>query len=248
MELLSLAQLALNARPNSAIDGISPFYLRNGYNLEPLGEPIMQIDNFSRHPGIISAQGYVRRLRDAQDFTQAAMASAQQRSERNANRLRRQPERFQVGDIHAKYEVTAVPDAFTVELNVPGNIHKRLHVELIKRAGNDPFPNQVRDDAQNPPVIDDLEDSEYEIDSIPRARTVRRGRGTYRQALVKWVGWVDPTWEPIEYIMETKALEDFESRYGPISTNDGSTAEIAGKYFGPAESQTKQRRQKRRAV
>ncbi|KAI0991627.1 hypothetical protein K3495_g16560 [Podosphaera aphanis] len=197
------------------------------------------------------------------------MASAQQRSESNANRLRRQPERFQVGDKvwldlknintpqlskklawqHAKYEVTAVPDALTVELNVPGNIHKRFHVELIKRAGSDPLPSQVRDDAQNPPVIDDLEDPEYEIDSILRARTVRRGRGTYRQALVKWVGWVDPTWEPIEYVMETKALDDFESRYGPIATNDGSTAEIAGRFVGPAEPQTiNRRRQKRRAA
>ena len=58
--------------------------------------------------------------------------------------------------LHAKYEVTAVPDALTVELNVPGNIHKHFHVELIKRAGDDPFPSQIRDDPQNPPVIDEL--------------------------------------------------------------------------------------------
>lgn len=62
---------------------------------------------------------------------------------------------------HAKYEVIAVPDALTVELNVPTNIHNRFHVELVKRAGVDPFPSQVRDDAQNPPIVDDLEEPEF---------------------------------------------------------------------------------------
>ena len=128
------------------------------------------------------------------------MASAQQRSESNANRLRRQPERFQIGDKvwldlrnvktpqlskklawqHAKYDITAVPDALTVELNVPGNIHKQFHVELVKRAGVDPFPSQSRDDIQNPPIIDDLTEPEYEIESIQRARTISRGRGKFR--------------------------------------------------------------------
>lgn len=205
VELLPMAQLALNGRPNSAIDGISPFYLRYGYNIDPLAEPTPKVKRSSRHLGTLSAERYISRLKDVQDFAQAAMASAQQRNEFNANQHRRQPERFKIGDNvwldlknintpqlskklswqHAKYEVTAVPDPLTVELNVPGNIHKRFHVELIKRAGNDPFPSQKRDDAQNPPLIDNIEEPEYEVDSILRARTVRRGRGTYRQALVK---------------------------------------------------------------
>ncbi|KAI0990764.1 hypothetical protein K3495_g17423, partial [Podosphaera aphanis] len=148
--------------------------------------------------------------------------------------------------LHAKYEITAVPDALTVELNVPGNIHKRFHVELIKRAGNDPFPSQVRDDAQNPPVVDDLDNPEYEVESILRARTVRRGRGRFREAMVKWEGWKDPTWEPVEYVRETKALDDFELKYGSIMTNDGPPEMEIGNYVGPAEKQTMQRRRSRR--
>ena len=194
------------------------------------------------------------------------MASAQQRSESNANRHRRQPERFKVGDKvwldlrniktpqlskkiswqHAKYTITAVPDPLTVELDVPGNIHNRFHVELVKRAGTDPFPSQERDDAQNPPLIDDLNEPEYELDSILRARTVRRGRGKFRQALVKWKGWKDPSWEPVEYIKDTKALDKFEEKYGPIEYFDGPTKIDTGAYVGQAEPHIMaQRRSKR---
>ena len=124
------------------------------------------------------------------------MASAQRRYQIYDNRKRIQPERFKVGDEvwlnlkniktpqfsknlawqHAKYEVTCVPDSLTVELNVPGNIHKRFHVELVKRAGNDPYPSQKRDDSQNTPLLDNLSEPEYEEESINRGRTVRRGQ------------------------------------------------------------------------
>lgn len=266
MDLLPMAQLALNGRPNSAIGGMSPFFLRYGYDLDALGESPLDIVKHSKHPGKFRADEYVNRLKDAQDFAQAAMASAQQRAESNANKHRRQPEKFQVGDkvwldlrniktpqlskklawLHAKYEVTAVPDALTVELNVPGNIHKRFHVELVKRVGSDPFPSQTRDDAQNPPVADEINEPEYEIESILRARTVQRGRGTYRQALVKWVGWKEPTWEPIDYIMNTKALDVFERNYGSIKVNNGPSYDSSGAFVGPAEPNTIQSRRSRR--
>ena len=266
IQLLPLAQLALNGRPNSAIGGLSPFFLRNGYEIDPIMEPTSTTNYTSRHPGHLSAVSYVQRLKDAQDFAQAAMASAQQRNEEFANRSCRLPERFHVGDKvwhdlkniktpqlskklawqHAKYEVTAVPDALTVELNVPGNIHKRFHVELIKRAGNDPLPSQVRDDAQNPPVVDNLDEPEYEVESILRARTIRRGRGTFRQVLVKWVGWVDPTWEPIEYVKETVALDKFEALHGPAITKNGSDEQNTGEFVGPAEPGTIQLRRNKR--
>ncbi|KAI0992630.1 hypothetical protein K3495_g15555 [Podosphaera aphanis] len=187
-------------------------------------------------------------------------------NKQNGNRIRRQPERFEVGDKvwldlrniktpqlskklawqHAKYEVTAVPDALTVELNVPGNIHKRFHVELIKRAGDDPLPSQYRDDAQNPPLLDNLEEPEYEVEAIIRARTTRRGRGKFRQALVKWVGWADPTWEPLEYVKDTVALENFEAKFGSIEENDGPNENSAGTHVGPAEPHTLSKRRARR--
>ena len=120
-------------------------------------------------------------------------------------------------------------------MNVPGNIHKRFHVELIKRAGNDPYPSQLRDDAQNPPVIDDLNEKEYDVESILRARTIIRGRGFCRQALVKWTGWADLTWELVENVKDTIALEKFENIYGPIETSDGPQQPQFGNFVGPPE-------------
>ncbi|KAI0995454.1 hypothetical protein K3495_g12725, partial [Podosphaera aphanis] len=265
VDLLPMAQLALNSRPNSAIGNMSPFFLRHGYDINPIPEPTDMTSN-SRHPGKKSAERYVTRLKEAEEFAQAAMASSQQRYEDNANRHRRQPEVFKVGDkvwlnlrnvstpqlskklawLHAKYEDTAVPNPLTAELNVPGNIHKRFHVELVKRAGNDPFPSQKRDDAQNEAIKDDLDEPEFEIESILRARTIRRGRGRYRQALVKWAGWVEPSWEPIEYVMDTIALDNFEGKYGPIAENDGPNNELTGTFVGPAEKHTKAKRQENR--
>ncbi|KAI0991322.1 hypothetical protein K3495_g16865 [Podosphaera aphanis] len=77
---------------------MSPFFLRNGYDLDPLMEPMSHDKNRPQHPGTVAGEKYVQRLRDAQEFAQAAMASAQQRNESNGNQSRRQPERFRVGD------------------------------------------------------------------------------------------------------------------------------------------------------
>ncbi|KAI0993158.1 hypothetical protein K3495_g15026, partial [Podosphaera aphanis] len=90
--------------------------------------------------------------------------------------------------------------------------------------------------------IDDLEEPEYEVESILRARTKARGRGKFRQALVKWVGWADPTWKPIEYVEDTKALKEFEAKYGSIYSNDGQDINHAGGFVGPAEPHTLQQR------
>ena len=81
-----MAQLAMNGRPNSVIGSISPFYLRNGYEIDPVMEPTSSPVKSSTHPGKLSAERYLKRLKDAQAFAQAAMAAAEQRNESNANR------------------------------------------------------------------------------------------------------------------------------------------------------------------
>ena len=84
------------------------------------------------------------------------------------------------------------------------------------------------------------------MESLLRARTVRRGRGKFRQVLVKWVGWIEPSWEPVDYIRETAALDKFEEKYGPIDTNDGPPETSAGLFVGQPEPHIAKLRQKRR--
>ena len=46
---------------------------------------------------------------------------------------------------------------------------------------------------------------------------------------MKWHGYRDPTWEPLEAMSETAALERFEGRYGDAKENDGPLEEYTGK-------------------
>lgn len=160
--MLPLAQLKINSRPISAMRRLSPFFLRNGYHLDPLMEPSHDLESISRHLWKFEAQKYVLRLIDTQDFAQVVMASAQQRNEHHSNESRRQTEMFKSGDkillnlrnvrtpqlskqlawLHVKCKVTAVPVDLTVELNVPYNIHNRFHAELVKRASDNQFQSQ----------------------------------------------------------------------------------------------------------
>jgi hypothetical protein len=175
-------------------------------------------------------------MREAQEFAQAAMASAQQQMEEYANRSRKAAEELKVGDlvwlnlrnvqtpqlskklswINAKYRVKRVLGSHHVELNVPGGIFPKFHVDLLKRAPEDPLPSQRLRDDQPPPLIPQTEDqdAEWEVDEILRARRKRVGRGSRREVLVKWTGYQDPTWEPRAELRDTEALSRFEAVFG----------------------------------
>jgi hypothetical protein len=71
-----------------------------------------------------------------------------------------------------------------MELNVPGHIYPKFHVDLLKRAGNDSFSSQIRNNIQPPPLFIDGE-PEYTIKKIKRARLKKMGRRSRREILVK---------------------------------------------------------------
>jgi hypothetical protein len=79
-----------------------------------------------------------------------------------------------------------------MELNILGHIYSKFHVNLLKRAENDPFSSQIRDDTQPPPLFVNGE-PEYTIKEIKKARLKKVGKGSRRKILVKWKGYKEET-------------------------------------------------------
>ncbi|KAM3497442.1 hypothetical protein MY10362_009212 [Beauveria mimosiformis] len=236
---------ALNNR-DSSVTGISPNFLLHGYNKDlvrlraaPAAPPKSPTGR---------ARAFLEQIRQGVELAQAAIAFTQQRQKESADKARRPAEVFRKGDqvwlslrniatsrpnkkldwVRSKYTVIDVPTPLTVTLDVPGNLHKTFHVDLVERAADDPLPSQIRDDwAPEPILVDDGVGStpvpEYQVERILRARN-RRGRGKAREVLVKWVGYRAPTWEPLSALEDCGALHDFEAEWGDPRTNDGPRA------------------------
>jgi hypothetical protein len=92
-----------------------------------------------------------------------------------------------------------------MELNMPGHIYPKFHVNLLKQAEDNPFSSQIRDNTQPPPLFIDGE-PEYTIKEIKRARLKKMSKGSRRKVLVKWKEYKEETWEPREKFLETEAL------------------------------------------
>jgi hypothetical protein len=71
-----------------------------------------------------------------------------------------------------------------MKLNILGHIYPKFHVTLLKRAENDPFSLQIRDDIQLSPLFINGE-PEYIIKKIKRARLKKMGKRSRRKILIK---------------------------------------------------------------
>ncbi|KAI0997026.1 hypothetical protein K3495_g11161 [Podosphaera aphanis] len=210
--MLPTAQLAINNR-DSTVSNLSPFFLEHGYHDDPIELKSPPIKGTKSTPGK-RAENFVTRILEAQEFAAAAMAVAQQAMEEQANRKQAPSTKYQVGDkvwlslkniatpqpkkklawVNAKYSVTKVISPHVVELDVPSKVWPRFHVELLRKASQDPLPSQLQDDIQPAPKIsgdhpDDI--PEQTVERILRAERMRRGRGYVRRLLVKWKGFAD---------------------------------------------------------
>ena len=92
------------------------------------------------------------------------------------------------------------------KLDTPPGIHNVFHISLLKRAADDPFPNQRRGDFRPPAIIVD-EEEELEVERVLRERV----RGRQRQVLVKWKGYLTSTWEPTAALANTEAYRVFKA-------------------------------------
>ena len=184
-----------------------------------------------------AGETFVNRLRDATDWAQSAIAVAQETQQDQTNRRRQAAPVYKQGDrawlnlrnvrsqrpskkldwLHAQYTVEEVPTPHTVRLNVPTSIHPVFHVEPIRPAATDPLPSQIVDDTQPPPIEVDGE-NELAVEEILQERTKRVGRRSQREVLVKWIGYAEPSWEPVELVQDCAALDVFERRKTAKST------------------------------
>ena len=228
--LLPQAQVGLNNR-SSSTTGISPFFFTHGYHIDPI-EPTSNYEPGSHVSPATAGQNWLQKHREATGFAQASMALAQETQERHANRGRQAAEAFRVGDrvylrlrnvrtlrpskkldwLALPYRVTAVIGSHTVKLDTPSGIHPVFHVNLIRRARDDPLPSQTFSDPEPPPITreeaaEELVEGEYRVDSILRHRRYRNRD----QVLVKWTGYSEPTWEPLAHLQGTAALDQFEA-------------------------------------
>ena len=114
-----------------------------------------------------------------------------------------------------------MPSSHTVQLNVPTGVHPVFHVDLIRPAATDPLPSQIVDDSQPPPVLVDNEE-EYEVEEVLDIRTKHQGRRAYQEALVKWAGYAETTWEKLDNLRECAALDTYEQHFGQIPSLHGT--------------------------
>lgn len=176
------------------------------------------------------ADRIVRKLQQATEWAQSAIAVAQQTQEESANRSRTEGPAFRVGDKvwlnlqnvrtsrtskkldwkHAKFTVVKVVGSHSYQLDTPPGIHNVFHSDLLRLAASDPLPSQSSDDSQPPAIVINGEE-EYGVEKILEDRYIRRGRGKVRQALVKWIGYAQPTWEPVSALADTAAWASYEA-------------------------------------
>jgi len=246
--LLPGAAISIASKPNAST-GFSPFFLNHGYEFNPIQsdeepdsrepeseEPQEETDSSP----VKRADQLIQRLKEASEIAQSAMAIAQEYQQIYANQKRQQAYSFQPGDKvwlnlknystlrpskkldwkNAKFTVIKVISSHAYKLDTPPGIHPVFHVSLLKPANSDPFPSQTDDDIQ-PPSIQVDNQAEYEVEEILCARSKKWGRGQKRQVFVKWIGYRNPTWEPLGPFLDTVALDKFEAKYGSVDTNNG---------------------------
>ena len=239
-ELLPLAELAANNRTATST-GVSPFFLTHGYHVDLIETPTSAYPEHLNRTPTARAEDIVTKLKHAQDWAQTALALAQQQQEKYANKRRQPSPSYKIGDKvwlslknirtarpskkldwkQALFTVIGVIGSHACRLDTPPGIHNVFHVSLLRPAADDPWPSQKKDHPEPPPIIADTGDQEWEIEEIVRCRTAQVDNGSIRQVLVKWQGYPDPTWEPLEEFKDTIALDRFEAKYGPAHTHDG---------------------------
>lgn len=104
---------------------------------------------------------------------------------------------------------------YGIYLRVSTSVHSASQRELEQSRMPDQLLSQeVADDSPRPVVVNS--EQEFEVEAILDVRKHRPGRLSRIEALVKWNGYPDPTWEPLSEMQDVSALDEYERTHGPI--------------------------------
>lgn len=220
--LLPSAAIAINSKPSAL--KVSPFFLSHGYDL-PLVPHLTQDPPESQptDPEQLGQQ-LASQIQQGIQYAQAAMALAQQLQEGYSNQRRQQAPAYSPGDkvwLKLKnisslrpskkldwrnlcYTVKRAVGSHAYELDTPPGVHPVFHTSLLRPAADDPLPSQQHVDHSPPSQLIDGHE-EWEVEAILQVR--KRGRG--KQALVKYVGYPEPSWQPLAFVVDTAAYQAF---------------------------------------
>lgn len=225
-----MAQLAINSR-EAASTGLSPFFLEHGYHFEPLDlhEPakiaLARVQRTQRE----RASQIADKMAESLDSARVELSDAQQQQEAYTNTRRDAAPDNRVGqkvwlDIrdvrsdrlshklgpqHAKFTITKKINANAYRLDTPPGSHSVFHVWRLRPAADDPFPSQKESDYQPPGVLVNDEEEHF-VEQIIDEKVRRRGKGTEKQFLVKFIGFQTPEWRPAKELENNTALDIYE--------------------------------------
>lgn len=236
VNLLPHCQVAINNRP-AASTGVSPFFLSHGYDMDAVQLTMHVTPRHTASP-IAAGERIAKKLVDVHDWAQAALASAKEEQERQANVHRDAAPSYKPGDKvwlnlrnwktnrpskkldvrSALYTVEAAVGSHAYRLNTPTGTHPVFHTWLLRPAATDPLPSQQLPPYQPPAVLvpneEGLPEEEWEVEEIVGEREIGRRGHKRKQLLVKWVGYNEPTWEPRDAFENVAALDRFDAARG----------------------------------
>jgi hypothetical protein len=218
----------------SETTGVSPFLANYGQHPRMGFEP--PTDKTRPAPQQLQAEEATRfaaRMKDLQTLLREEMLWAQALQQEYANRKRTPAPAYRVGDqvwLDASkittlrptkkldwknlgpYKITKVISSHAYRLELPNSIkiHDVLPVSRLRPVA-DPSVALPGQNPVPPPPIEVDGDIEYTVETVLDSRmNHRKKRFEY---LVRWTGYDETTWEPIDSVGETAAVDEYHAAY-----------------------------------
>ena len=198
---------------------VSPFFANAGQHPRVGFEPRDPQDHSAE---ALEAHDFADQMEELTEYLRDSMQLAQSKHEHYANTSRVPAPVFKVGDQvyldtrniktarpskkldwknQGPYKVIEVisPTAVRIQLPYSTQLHDVFHVYLVDHAPDDPHKGQGR--APPDPIVTQDNHTEYLVEHIVDSRIIRNKL----QYKVKWEGYPDPSWEPLENVANAAA-------------------------------------------